>query len=77
MSSSEIACRIDDLSVEAEKIHSLQEVIYSAVYTADVPKEISSWAFDVLRGQTAALLSGMNDLAEEIFNASESNGEQK
>lgn len=67
MTVKEIAYKIEELQIAAEKVNSLQNTLFSAIYDGSFAPETYEWAFVVLGDITHALKNELNDVTKELF----------
>ena len=63
----EMAFRVEDLSIEAEKADSMCEAIYQAIYCGENNTEVYQWAFVTFREITSDLKDEMEKLKDQVF----------
>lgn len=68
MSLKEMAYRIDELQFSSEKIHSLQNTLYAAIYRQNEIATIDfEWAFIVLGDMTTDIMRELTELRDTVF----------
>ena len=67
MALKEIAFKIEDLVVEAEKIESMQKALWQAIWRGDLAECEYEWAFVVFGDLTFALKNNLQTLSDEVF----------
>lgn len=67
MTTKEIAFEIEELQVEAEKIHSLQNALFSAIYEGSSAPGTYEWAFIALGDLTLEVKNKLNDVTKKLF----------
>lgn len=67
MTIKEIAYRIGELQIEAEKVNSMQAAIFEAIYRGNNSAEEYEWAFCALGDLTFALKNNLEDLTNKAF----------
>lgn len=68
MSLKEMAYRIDELQFSSEKIHSLQNTLYAAIYRQNEIATIDfEWAFIVLGDMTTDIMKELTELRDTVF----------
>lgn len=68
MSLKEMAYRIDELQFCSEKIHSLQNTLYAAIYRQNEIATIDfEWAFIVLGDMTTDIMRELTELRDTVF----------
>lgn len=68
MTVKEIAYKIEELQIAAEKVNSLQNALFSAIFDGNYAPETYEWAFVALGDITHALKNELNDVTKELFN---------
>jgi len=68
MSQKEIAFKIEELMVNVEKLYSLQNVLFAALYYSNgLPVSDMEWAFVLLGDMTANMLDELKELTDSAF----------
>lgn len=67
MSNKEIAYRIEELQIDAEKVNSVQNALFEAIYRGSNALETYEWAFVSLGDLTFALKNNLEDLTSKVF----------
>lgn len=67
MGNKNLAFKIEDLFTEAEKIDSMNEALFQAVFRGDNDPAMYEWAFIAFRNMTFELREQMKDLTDESF----------
>lgn len=67
MTVKEIAFELENLQIEAEKINSLQNALFSAIYRGDFAPETYEWAFIVLGDLTFTIKNRLDEVGKELF----------
>lgn len=68
MSQKEIAYKIEELQIKAEKIDSLQAALFTAVFRQeDFAVETYEWAFVLLADMTAGMKNELEELTNRAF----------
>ena len=63
----EMAYKIEDLRNDAEKINSLQNALFEAIYKGDIAISAYEWAFVAFGELTYSLLNELAELENEAF----------
>ena len=71
----EMAHKIEDLRIDAEKIDSLQNTLFAAIYRGDFAVNTYEWAFVAFGELTYSLLNELAELENEAFESIETNKE--
>ena len=71
----EMAHKIEDLRIDAEKIDSLQNALFAAIYREDFAVNTYEWAFVAFGELTYSLLNELAELENEAFESIETNKE--
>ena len=70
MSQEEIAFKIEELMINAEMIHSLQNTLFTVFYCRDeCPIRDSEWAFVLLGNLTGDMLDELRELTDSAFDS--------
>ena len=67
MTVKEIAYKLEEMQIESEKVNSLQNTLFEAIYRGDNAPEIYEWAFIVLGNLTFALANDLDKLTKAAF----------
>lgn len=67
MTVKEIAFEIENLQIEAEKVNSFQNALFSAIYEGGNAPTTYKWAFVALGDYTFSLKNKLNEVTEELF----------
>lgn len=67
MTMKEIAFEIENLQIEAEKVNSFQNALFSAIYEGENAPATYEWAFVALGDYTFSLKNRLNEVTEELF----------
>ncbi|MDO4307226.1 MAG: hypothetical protein Q4C77_10345 [Eubacteriales bacterium] len=67
MTIKEIAYKVEDLRIEAEKINSLQNALFTAIYSESNAISTYEWAFVVLDDMTHSLKDELKIVTNELF----------
>lgn len=67
MTVKEIAFEIENLQIEAEKVNSFQNALFSAIYEGKNAPATYEWAFVALGDYTFSLKNRLNEVTEELF----------
>lgn len=67
MTVKEIAFEIENLQIEAEKVNSFQNALFSAIYEGKNAPTTYEWAFVALGDYTFSLKNKLNEVTEELF----------
>lgn len=67
MTIKEIAYKIEGLQIAAEKVNSLQNALFSAIYDGSCAPETYEWAFVALGDITLVLKNELDDVTKELF----------
>ncbi len=65
----EMAYKIEDLLVAAEKINSLQCALFEAVYNGNYSIEDYRWAFTAVNDLTYSLINQTKELEDQAFDS--------
>lgn len=68
MTVKDIAYKIEELQITAEKANSLQNALFSAIYSGNYDSKTYEWAFVILGEITHTLKEELNDIIKELFN---------
>ena len=69
MSEKEIAFKIEELQIQAEKADGLQNALWQAIYCGDFNASVYEWAFVLLGDITCELKNELEILSRAAFNA--------
>lgn len=70
MTMKEIAYKIEELQIKAEKIHSLNEALFAAIYCQnEFSKKTYEWAFVSFSDMTMELRNELEDLTNKAFDS--------
>lgn len=67
MITKDIAFRIEQLQIESEKIDSLQETIFQAIFHGEINIDKYEWAFITLGEMTFDLKNSLEEMVNESF----------
>ena len=67
MTVKEIAFEIESLQIEAEKVNSFQNALFSAIYEGKNAPETYEWAFVALGDYMFSLKNRLNEVTNELF----------
>lgn len=67
MSIKEIAFKLEELQITAEKVNDLQTVLWQAIYRGDITPESYEWAFMVLGDLTHELKNELSVVMHQVF----------
>lgn len=67
MSIKEIAFKLEELQITAEKVNDLQTVLWQAIYRGDIAPESYEWAFMVLGDLTHELKDELSVMMKKVF----------
>lgn len=67
MSIKEIAFKLEELQITAEKVNDLQTVLWQAIYRGDITPESYEWAFMVLGDLTHELKNELSVVMHQAF----------
>lgn len=76
MTVNEIAFKIEELQVEAEKVDGLQKTLFAAVYEGNYALEEFEWVFVLLGQLTHALKKELDEVTKELFDIIRAKGKE-
>lgn len=77
MSMKEMVFKIEKLSNEMEKVHSLQNTLFEAIYKGDNDVSIYEWAFVALGDLTFSTLGELTELTNKAFELLRNSSDEK
>lgn len=67
MTVKEIAYKIEDLQIKVEKINSLQNALFTAIYNESNAENTYEWAFVAFGDMTHSLKNELKNVTDELF----------
>jgi len=67
MTLKDIAYKLEEIWIEAEKVDSLQIAIFQAIYKGEHNPDVYEWAFNALGDRTFSLQASLEKIVDEIF----------
>lgn len=67
MTVKKIAYELENLQNETEKIHSLQNALFEAIYNGDNAPKTYEWAFVLLGDLTYEVKNRLDEVGKELF----------